>query len=110
MAISSSKNMDLALVANLYNVDAKRHGGRCEAVYNSKLPSDCETGTCVLDWERGVAGGIPENPWQTDTCIGDWHYNREAKYKSPKYVIDHARRHRQPEWKPAAEFPPTKQR
>ena len=78
----------LALVANLYNVDAKRHGGRCEAVYNSKLPSDCETGTCVLDWERGVAGGIPEKPWQTDTCIGDWHYNREATYKSPKYVID----------------------
>ena len=78
----------LAIVANLYNVDAKRHGGRCEAVYNSKLPSDCETGTCVLDWERGVAGGIPANPWQTDTCVGDWHYNREATYKSPKYVID----------------------
>jgi len=78
----------LALVANLYNVDAKRHGGRCEAVYNSKLSSDCETGTCVLDWERGVAGGIPENPWQTDTCIGDWHYNREAMYKTPKNVID----------------------
>jgi alpha-L-fucosidase len=41
-----------------------------------------------LDWERGVAAGIPENPWQTDTCIGDWHYNRDAKYKSPKRVID----------------------
>jgi alpha-L-fucosidase len=78
----------LALVANLYNLDAKRHGGRCEAVYTSKLPSDCETGTCVLDWERGVAGAIPANPWQTDTCIGDWHYNREARYKSPKNVID----------------------
>ena len=78
----------LALVANLYNLDAQRHGGRCEAVYFSKLPTDCETGTCVLDWERGVAAGVPQNPWQTDTCIGDWHYNREATYKSPKYVID----------------------
>ena len=78
----------LAIVANLYNVDARRHGGRCEAVYTSKLPSDCQTGTCVLDWERGVAAGIPDNPWQTDTCIGDWHYNREAKYKSPKQVVD----------------------
>ncbi|UWZ85856.1 alpha-L-fucosidase [Occallatibacter riparius] len=78
----------LALVANLYNVSANRHGGRCEAVYTSKLPSDCETGTCILDWERGVAAGIPANPWQTDTCIGEWHYNREAQYKSPKYVID----------------------
>jgi alpha-L-fucosidase len=78
----------LALVANLYNVDAQRHGGRCEAVYFSKLPTDCATGTCVLDWERGVATGISPNPWQTDTCIGDWHYNREAKYKTPKSVID----------------------
>jgi alpha-L-fucosidase len=78
----------LALVANLYNTSAKLHGGRVEAVYTSKLASDCETGTCVLDWERGVAAGIPANPWQTDTCIGDWHYNREAKYKSPKRVID----------------------
>ena len=78
----------LAIVANLYNLDAKRHGGRCEAVYTSKLASDCQTGTCVLDWERGVAAGISANPWQTDTCIGDWHYNREAKYKTPKQVID----------------------
>jgi len=30
----------------------------------------------------------PANPWQTDTCIGNWHYDREAKYKSPKYVVD----------------------
>ena len=78
----------LALVANLYNVSANRHGGRCEAVYTSKSPSDCEVGTCVQDWERGVAAGIPTNPWQTDSCIGEWHYNREAQYKSPKYVID----------------------
>ena len=78
----------LALVANLYNVDCNRHGGRCEAVYTSKLPSDCEVGTCVQDWERGVAAGISPNPWQTDSCIGEWHYNREVQYKSPKYVID----------------------
>jgi len=78
----------LALVADLYNLSAKNHGGHCEAVYTSKLPSDCEVGTCILDWERGVAAGIPANPWQTDTCIGDWHYNREVQYKSPKYVVD----------------------
>jgi len=78
----------VALVANLYNVNAKRHGGRVEAVYTSKLASDCETGTCILDLERGVAAGIPANPWQTDTCVGDWHYNKEARYKTPKRVID----------------------
>jgi alpha-L-fucosidase len=78
----------LSLVAHLYNSNAKRHGGRVEAVYTSKTRQDCQTGTCVLDLERGVAGGIPENPWQTDTCIGNWHYDKEAKYKTPKTVID----------------------
>ena len=78
----------LAVVANHYNTSAKIHGGHVEAVYTSKIPRDCETGTCILDLERGVASGIPANPWQTDTCIGDWHYNKEAKYKSPKRVID----------------------
>ena len=42
----------------------------------------------MLDFERGVAGGISPNPWQTDTCIGTWHYNKRHKYKTPKLVID----------------------
>jgi alpha-L-fucosidase len=45
-------------------------------------------GTCALDHERGVADGIAENPWQTDTCIGQWHYKRGQKYKTAKKVID----------------------
>jgi alpha-L-fucosidase len=27
-------------------------------------------------------------PWQTDTCIGGWHYKRGQQYKTPKTVID----------------------
>jgi alpha-L-fucosidase len=82
----------LSVVANHYNVNARLHGGHCEAVYTSKTPGDCATGTCVLDLERGVASGIPANPWQTDTCIGDWHYDKtvfeEHRYKTPKRVVD----------------------
>ncbi len=78
----------LSLVAHHYNTYARRHGGNAEAIYTSKVPADCETGTCVLDLERGVAEGIPANPWQTDTCIGTWHYHKEAEYKTPKRVID----------------------
>ena len=26
--------------------------------------------------------------WQTDTCIGSWHYRRGITYKTPKIVID----------------------
>jgi alpha-L-fucosidase len=72
----------------LYNVSAQANGGHAESVYTSKDGVDCAIGTCLLDHERGVADGIAKNPWQTDTCIGQWHYNRGEKYKTPKKVID----------------------
>jgi alpha-L-fucosidase len=78
----------LKMVSHLYNVSAQLHGGSVEAVYTSKEPSDCTVGTCLLDHERGVSDLIAENPWQTDTCIGEWHYKRGIKYKTAKKVID----------------------
>jgi alpha-L-fucosidase len=78
----------LKMVAHLYNVSAKLHGGKTEAVYTSKEASDCAIGTCLLDHERGVSDSIAPNPWQTDTCIGQWHYCRGQKYKTAKKVID----------------------
>jgi len=78
----------LKMVSHLYNVSAQLHGGQTQAVYTSKDDLDCAIGTCLLDHERGVAEGIAANPWQTDTCIGQWHYNRGEKYKSTKKVID----------------------
>ena len=78
----------LKVVSHLYNVSAQLHGGQAEAVYTSKDPTDCAIGTCLLDHERGVSDGIAKNPWQTDTCIGQWHYNRGEKYKTAKKVID----------------------
>jgi alpha-L-fucosidase len=78
----------LKMVSHLYNLSARHHGGNVEAIYTSKEAADCAVGTCVLDHERGVADGIPANPWQTDTCIGQWHYKRGQVYKTPKQVID----------------------
>jgi len=76
------------LVAHLYNISARKHGGKTEAVYFSKRPEDAEQGICVLDHERSVIDTIAPRPWQTDTCIGQWHYKRGIKYKSAKKVID----------------------
>jgi len=78
----------LGVVANLYNLSAKKHGGRVEAIYTSKLNTDCETGTCVLDLERTIVDRVWPAPWQTDTCVGNWHYLRGVKYKTPKVVVD----------------------
>jgi alpha-L-fucosidase len=78
----------LSLVAHLYNQSAQRNGGRVEAVYACKGVEDCQTGTCVLDFERGIAEGIWPQPFETDTCIGGWHYDRNIKYKTAKEVVD----------------------
>ncbi len=39
----------------------------------------------VLNLERRVADAIRSEPWQTATCIGDWHYNR-ARFLEKSYV------------------------
>jgi alpha-L-fucosidase len=64
------------------------HSGKVDVVYTGKRRSECTSGACVLDVERGVVDEIEPQPFQTDTCIGDWHYNREVVYKRPKTVID----------------------
>ena len=78
----------LATVAEVYNVSAHQHNGKVEAVYCSKTAGDCGVGTCIVDHERGVSDAISNDPWQTDTCIGDWHYKKGQVYKTPKKVID----------------------
>jgi alpha-L-fucosidase len=74
--------------ANLYNLSAHRHGGRVEAVQLSKRREDCAVGTCVMDVERGVIDNIHPAPWQSHTCVGNWHYQKGITYKTPKVVID----------------------
>ena len=78
----------MKMVAHLYNVSAQLHGGVTEAIYTSKEETDCAIGTCLLDHERSVTDEIAKNPWQTDTCIGQWHYKRGQQYKTAKKVID----------------------
>jgi alpha-L-fucosidase len=78
----------LALMAHQYNRSAQKYGGRVEGVWANKGKTDCVQGTCVLDLERGIVDRIWDEPWQTDTCVGHWHYDKEAQYKSPKIVID----------------------
>lgn len=78
----------LSTVAEAYNVSASLHRGKNETVFTGKLQQECSVGLCVMDRERGVLDSIWPEPWQTDTCIGDWHYKRGIVYKSAKKVID----------------------
>jgi len=54
------------------------------AVYTCKQPSG---GRWAQDFERGVNGRINPDPWQTDTSIGDWFYNRHWKYQPLSWTV-----------------------
>jgi alpha-L-fucosidase len=74
----------LSMIAHLYNASAARNGGRAEVVYNCKQKSE---GRWVEDLERGIMPRIDPHPWQTDTSIGDWFYNRNWKFRPVSWVI-----------------------
>jgi alpha-L-fucosidase len=77
-------DVGMRMIAHLYNTSAERNGGRVQAVYTCKQESQ---GKWVQDLERGVMTGINPYPWQTDTSIGDWFYNRNWKYRGADWVI-----------------------
>ena len=74
----------LSMIAHLYNSSAALHGGQTQVVYNCKQRSG---GRWVQDLERGVMAGVDPDPWQTDTSIGDWFYNRNWKYRPASWVV-----------------------
>jgi len=66
----------LDIVTHYYNSSAARHGGKVDVVVNGKHIKPNHVGAFVEDIERATANAIRPDPWQTDTCIGDWHYKR----------------------------------
>ncbi|MFD1256917.1 alpha-L-fucosidase [Mucilaginibacter terrae] len=80
----------LKIAAHLYNKSLKDHGELRAVMTMKGLDSNQRKGM-VWDIERGLSNEIEPLPWQTDTCIGNWHYHRgiyESKaYKSAKTII-----------------------
>ena len=95
----------LSLIADFYNCSVCRQGARlhspreagehadgpgaghrhpAQVVYTCKQKSE---GRWVEDVERGVLPGINPWPWQTDTSIGDWFYNRNWKFRPVRWTI-----------------------
>ena len=66
-----------------------------EAVLNIKEVPDRIAKSVIADYERGLTSKIMDYAWQSETCIGDWHYNRAlldkegefGGYLSPRDVI-----------------------
>ena len=45
-------------------------------------------GIATLDFERGKASSILDDPWQTDDSIGSWGYKAGSPYMTPDLVVD----------------------
>lgn len=83
-------DVGLRIAAHLYNRSIKKKG-KLEAVLTGKGLDPEQRKCLVWDIERGQSHAIEPLPWQTDTCIGNWHYDqrvyRNNHYKSAQTVI-----------------------
>ncbi len=81
----------LKIAADFYNFSEQTHHGKLAAVILGKQLNDQEKKCVVWDIERGTSDQIEPLPWETDTCIGNWHYDRSLydrnRYKSASHVI-----------------------
>ena len=77
-------DVGLKIAAHMYNKNPN-------AVIFGKVLTEEQKECMVWDVERGIPDRSQVKPWQTCTCIGDWHYNRSVYnkngYKSATTVI-----------------------
>jgi alpha-L-fucosidase len=84
-------DVGLKIAAHYYNHNITTHNGKLKAVLFGKILNEDQKKCMVWDVERGALDNIQAKPWQTCTCIGDWHYRRSiyerGEYKSAANVI-----------------------
>ena len=84
-------NDGVELTAYYYNTMLKKNHGKQEVVACGKVLNEDQRRAMVWDVERGVPASMVSPYWQTDTCIGSWHYDRglyaRNGYKSAETVV-----------------------
>jgi alpha-L-fucosidase len=81
--------------AYFYNHILKTRGGKMEGIINIKEVPDRWAKSVVADVERGFTNEIAPYAWQSETCVGEWHYKRSlfehpgefGGYLSPRDAI-----------------------
>ena len=79
------------IMAYYYNANIRRNAGKLDAVFNIKNVPKAVVSTLVRDFEMSQAEALEASPWQTDACIGAWHYSRSLfenhRYKTPQQMV-----------------------
>ena len=73
------------IAAYFYNQSQRAHGGTVQGVLTIKDVPEQWLKSMVADIERGLTDKIMEYAWQSETCIGDWHYDRRLYDKPGEY-------------------------
>lgn len=80
----------LRIAAHYYNRSIKNRK-KLDVVITGKILDEQQRKCMVWDIERGQSNSIEPLSWQTDTCIGGWHYDRtiyeKHGYKSAQTII-----------------------
>lgn len=83
-------DVGLKVVSHLYNKSIAENGVN-NAVVFAKILTEEQKNCLVWDVEKGVPDQIQEKPWQTCTCLGNWHYDKSLYdrngYKSAETVV-----------------------
>jgi alpha-L-fucosidase len=81
----------LKIAAHFYNSSNEWRGNGDDGVLFGKVLNAEQRQCMAWDIERGAANQILPQPWQTDTCIGSWHYDKgifdRHRYKTAKTVV-----------------------
>jgi len=81
----------LKIAAHFYNHYMSTHKGCLDAVMFGKILDEQQRKALVWDVERGAPNGIQPEPWQSCSCLGNWHYNtavyENGWYKSASTVV-----------------------
>jgi alpha-L-fucosidase len=82
-------DVGLKIAAHFYNRSNQWRGN--DGVLFGKVLEPDQRDCMALDIERGRSHVIEPFPWQTDTCIGSWHYDKgvldRRGYKSAQTVV-----------------------
>jgi alpha-L-fucosidase len=73
------------MAAYYYEASDRWSGGMRQGVATGKKLNALQRRGITEDVERGFSDTLRPEPWQTDTCIGDWHYNR-GRFENHYYV------------------------
>jgi len=81
------EQVGLDILAHYYNSSMARNGGNLDVVATGKGFSEEKRNATVPDYERSASDYISPRPFETGTCIGQWHYWKDFEYKTVRQVV-----------------------